>query len=93
MVVAGYICRKCGLDVSDVQVRDRASGEEVVNYVHHVGRICGENHSIRSPMCHATAFDLKLPMSDRGVGFPGRQLTDEEGEDLARQFGLEKRNP
>jgi hypothetical protein len=91
MVTAGYICNRCGLNCHDVQVRDRAAGEDVVNYVHHVGRICGENHRIRSPLCAADKLDLKVPISDKGIGLPGRELTEEEHEGLRRQ--LREGNP
>lgn len=83
MLKAGYICHKCGLDVTDVQVREREETEDIENYVHHIARMCGENHKIQSPYCHAIQFDLKIPMTDKGIGFAGRQLTDEEMKEVS----------
>lgn len=87
---AGYVCRHCGLDVADVKVRPRADDEDVINYMHHVLGICGANHTIRSPYCRTHALDLKLPMSDNGIGRPGRPLTDEEAKEL--NAGIRKPN-
>jgi C4-type Zn-finger protein len=82
---AGYICQKCGMDVTDVQVRERAPDEDVVNYVHHVGNVCGQNHRIRSPMCGARNLDIKIPMTQAGIGFDGPELTEEQKADLRKQ--------
>jgi hypothetical protein len=86
MLKAGYICKRCGLDVFDVDVRDRVENEGVQNYVHHIGRVCGENHSIRSPLCPTQTLDLKLPITKKGIGFDGPPLTDEDHLDIQRQL-------
>lgn len=90
MLKAGYICQKCGMDVFDVLIRERKPNEHIQNYVHHTGRICGENHAIRSPMCRAVALDIKLPISSNGIGFDGNNLNQREIADLNRQIEEKK---
>lgn len=87
MLKAGYICNKCGMDVMDVDVRERVENEDVRNYVHHVGNTCGRDHGIRSPLCCAQVLDIKVPMTQNGIGFTGPELTEQDQEDIKAQLG------
>jgi len=87
-VKAGYICKMCGEDTFDVEVREKVDSEDIVNYVHHVGRKCGEHHAKNHPFCLAENVDLKLPISANGIGKIGRQLTPEEMADLKKNNKL-----
>lgn len=85
-IKAGYICRVCGIDTTDVDVRQRCDGEGIENYTYHVNRICGSDHALRSPLCRTKALDLKLPVTQNGIGVAGPQLTAEDRADIDRQL-------
>lgn len=74
---AGYVCKVCGADASDVEVRERAGGEDIVNYVHCVASKCGEHHAFFNPGCWASALDIKVPVTQNGIGVEGPPLTKE----------------
>lgn len=76
-VKAGYICRCCGRDCL-IDVRERAPEEGIENYVYHVSRMAGEDHSRECPRCSAHEVDIKLPISSNGIGYVGETLTPEE---------------
>ena len=84
-MTAGYKCNRCKLE-RFIQVRQRVETEDVVNYAHHVARICGEQHRLLSPVCCARQFDIKLPTTENGIGVPGRALTDEEIRGIRQQL-------
>ena len=81
---AGYICQKCGMDVSDVPVRERAEGEDIIKYAHYVARVCGDNHYIRSPMCNSKVLDVK-PIIVKGDKIISREELSEEEKDAVRK--------
>lgn len=83
---AGYICQACKADRFDVEVRERAPGEGLENYVYHVGRMCGDHHHSHYP-CRTDKLDIKLPMTGNGIGVEGPPLTPEEIADLKKQLG------
>jgi len=83
---AGYICQTCKVDTTDVEVREREKSEHIEHYVKAVVRICDFDHGMRSPMCRAKTVDVKVPMTQNGIGFDGPELTDEDRADMNRQL-------
>ena len=81
---AGYRCNLCGLE-HFIQVRERAQGEEITNYVHHVANMAGEDHNLFAVLCASRHLDVMVPMSSNGIGFAGEELTKEEIADLTKQ--------
>jgi hypothetical protein len=78
MIKAGFQCQKCKLKVMDVEVRERRLLEDIVNYVHYIGRMCGQRHSIMSPVCSKRELDIYIPMSKNGIGIDGPELDEED---------------
>lgn len=86
MMLAGYFCERCKLDVENVEIRERFQNEGVRHYVEYVAALCGQDHHHRSPRCLTQTISVKVPMSDQGIGLPGRPLTQDEQDRLNRDL-------
>lgn len=92
-VKAGYTCRHCRADTTDVEVREKTDAEPIENYVHHIARMCGEHHDRTRRKCPMTlgrverALDIKIPMTKAGIGKAGEPLSPEEQRELGEGLG------
>ena len=85
-IKAGYICDTCGVKTTDVEVRERFEGENIIHYTQAVMRVVAFDHGMRSPLCKAKTAGLLLPMTQNGIGVDGPPLTDEERNDIDKRL-------
>lgn len=82
---AGYVCDECGVKTTDVEMRPRYEGEDIIHYTHATMRVVSFDHSMRSPLCKAKTVGLLIPITQNGIGVEGPQLTEEQKADIDRR--------
>lgn len=66
-----YIPYKCSCMKEEAILvsREREVEEDILDFVDHVQKILGEDHTKRSPFCRATAVEyIKIPMDNEVIG-------------------------
>lgn len=77
-----YSCQGCGLKNEPIFVRPRQKNESIESYMREAIAVAAISHSILSRECTERKVDLALPITASGIGFEGRELTDEEKKSL-----------
>ena len=70
-----YTCHQCGTVDREIDVRERAKGEDFVHWMKSATASVTQDHKAQSPWCWSDKVDLKIPLASNtaAIGEARRQ--------------------